>query len=48
MSPKGKFNSILKLTTTCISQLDQIKLLQSYVKNKKITCEGTETLKIIL
>lgn len=31
MSPKGKFYSILKLTTACIAELDQSNLIQSYV-----------------
>lgn len=36
MSPKGKFYSILKLTTACIAELDQSNLIQSYVKKKKV------------
>lgn len=35
MASKSKFYSILKLTTACIAELDQINLIQSYVKKKK-------------
>lgn len=34
MSPKGKFNSIVQLTTTLIAELDQTNLSHSCVKEK--------------
>lgn len=48
MSPKGKFDSPLKLTTASITELDQINLIPSFAKNENITCENMETLKTII
>lgn len=48
MSPKGKFDSPLKLTTARIAELDQINLIQSYARKENITCENMETLKSIV